>query len=456
MSIFEELRALDNLDEAQSLRFTSGLPLWLYVRWIAFMAAQDQALGLQTGFAPSPAAAVRQRAELLLRSQLQGPSTVRRTFDIVFVSSSGGLVIQKEGRWFDRINDYCVVEQDDRTLVLDMALHGAYKRPRFPRHVRCYDTFDIRAGLRARVGSVAADQAAIDRMLRFCKTRFPVALDGSVIERLRGVLTHWALRLPLLHASWQRFFERVRPRVMLIEGGSYGALSHLCQWAADAGVQTAELQHGVISWSHLAYNYGADTFAPFLPRHLLLYGEIWKRETRTPSELSVVGCAHFTETAPRAGGGPDGPILVVSQGICTELMVRLTTLLARRYRKRKLIFRLHPGEVAFKERYASLLSIDNVEISGSGDIYALFARASMIVGHSSTALIEACGIGLPVFVFDDETSRATIAGNVGTWFKTDAELVDLVGAPPVTALRASDFFAPNWRANYRDFIARVS
>jgi hypothetical protein len=460
VSIFEELRALDNRDEARSLTFEStGLPLWLYIRWIAFAAAQDKAFDLQTGFAPAPPATRRQRAELLLRSQLQGPSSAGRQFDIVFVSSSGGLVLKRDERWFDRINDYYVVEEPERTLVLDMALNGAYKRPRFPSHVRCYDTFDIRSGIRARLERPASrDLESIDHIVRFVREEFPVELDGGTLEQVRATLLHWAVRLRHLRASWRKFFEQTRPRVLFIEGGSYGALAHLCAWADDAGIATAELQHGVISRVHLAYNYGdgASEIGRFLPRHLLLYGEVWKRETRTPSELTTIGCAHFSENAPPRAANSSGPILVVSQGICTELMVNLTTALAQRYPNRKLVFRLHPGEVAFRERYASLSTLSNVEVSASGDIYKLFAAAGMVVGHSSTALIEAAGIGLPVFIYNDESARGTIPSNAGTWFNTSDELLDLVASPRASSFTAADFFAPAWRENYRTFLARVS
>src|SRR5689334_9502793 len=62
LSIYEELRALDDLDEPRTLRFAStGLPLWPYVRWIAFSAAADHVLGLQPAFATGVAQTLRQR-----------------------------------------------------------------------------------------------------------------------------------------------------------------------------------------------------------------------------------------------------------------------------------------------------------------------------------------------------------------------------------------------------------
>jgi hypothetical protein len=461
VSIFEELRALDDVDEARTLRFSSSdLLLWPFVRWTALSAALDQIHGLQAPFATRRRTVV-QQAELVARSAFRGPLSVRRPFDIVIVASSGGLVLQREGKWFDRINDYFAMELPDRTLVLDSGIHGGYKTPRFPPHVRCFDTFDIRAGLSARLRRPdGSDLAAIERLLGFIREHFPVAPSSAELERIRAQLIHWAVRLPRLHGWYARFFDRVRPRVILVEDASHGAFAHVCTWARAAGIATAEPQHGVISRSHLAYNYGDaaradDTFASCLPRHLLLYGEFWRDQVRSPSEIVIAGCPHFSETARPAARSSPGTVLTISQGICTEVMVRLTTAVARRFPDRRCVFRVHPGEVAFPERYRSLTEIANVEISERGDIYQQLRDAGVVIGHSSMALVEAAGVGLPVLVFDDETSRAHLPRDVGTRFHTVDELLLLVESPPPITSDPERFFAAGWRERYRSFIARV-
>ena len=462
MSVFEELRVLDDLDEPRTLRFaSSGLPLWPFVRWMAFSAAQDRALGLQPAFATGPRRSVRQRADFLVRSMLRGPLSAGGPFDIVIVGSSAGLVLQREGRWFDRINDYFAMELPDRTLVLDIAAHDGYKTPRFPPRVRCFDTFDVRAGIRARLARPSdRDLRAIESLLGFVRERFPIAVAGATLAQVRAHLIHWAVRLPILHGHYARFFDCVQPRVMVIEDASYGAFAHVCTWARAAGIATAELQHGVIARSHLGYNYGDaacadDAFARCLPQYLLTYGEVWSSCVRSPSETVTVGCPHFSETARPTARTPTGSVLTISQGICTETMVRLTAAIARRFPERRCVFRLHPGEVAFRERYASLAAIANVEISATGDVYHQLQRASVVVGHSSTALVEAAGLGLPVFLLDDETSRAMVPDAVGTWFRTPDELVALVESPPSVSSDPERFFAGGWRERYRSFIERV-
>ena len=458
MSIFEELRVLDDREQPRTLRFASGLLLWPFVRWMAICATQEQVLGQQVAFAAGSRRTLRQSAELVTRATIRGPLSVQRPFDIVSIGSSAGLVMQREGRWFDRINDYFVMEFPDRTLVLDMAEQAGYKSPRFPPHVRCFDTFDIAASLTTRMRRPStADLATIERLLDFLRDALPVAIE---LEPIRARLVHWATRLPALHGWYQRFFDKVRPRVLFIEDASYGAFAHICTWARAAGIATAEFQHGVIARSHLGYNYGDaacadEAFAHCLPQYLLAYGEFWRKEVRSPSEIVIAGCPHFSETARPASAPATGTILTISQGICTDAMVRLTAVVARQFPERRCVFRLHPGEVAFHERYASLETIPNVEISSRGDLYPLFEAARVVIGHSSTAMVEAAGVGLPVLVLDDEGSRAILPSSIGTWFRTVDELLPLVASPPSLSIDPAQFFADGWRDRYRSFIARV-
>ena len=459
MSIFEQVRALDDIDELRALCFAdTALPLWPFVRWMIASAIQERALGQQAAFSVTTSRSALTTARVVARAALNGPLRGKHRFDVVIKSSSAGLVVKRAERWFDRITDYFALELPDDTLVLDTARDDGYLTPRTPPHVRCFDTFDFIAAAAARLRRVRhADLVAIDALLALVRERTPIPLAEADLARARDALSYQALRLPVLRPLWGRFFARTRPRVLLVEDASYGAFAHVMTWARDAGIATAEPQHGVIARSHLAYNYGdgavADArFARCLPRYLLVYGEAWRAETRTPSVVVVIGCPHFTETAGVATASVDAPIVTVSQGICTERMVELTTAVARANPGRRCVFRLHPGEVAMRERYASLASLRNVEVSHGGDIYPLLRAARVVVGHSSTALVEAAGIGASVLVADDDGSRAILPHSVGTWFRTSGELLALVASPPVAAIEPAQFFAPDWRERYRSFI----
>jgi hypothetical protein len=205
----------------------------------------------------------------------------------------------------------------------------------------------------------------------------------------------------------------------------------------------------VIARSHLAYNYGSFD-ATYLPKYLLLYGEIWGEGLRTPSKQVVIGSPHFSETA--LGSMAQETVLTISQGIRTAALVELTLAVAKRFPDRQCVFRVHPGELAFPERYAALRGIPNVQISEGGDIYQHLRRARVVIGHSSMALYEAAGMGLSVLILDDDASRINTPADLGTWFSSADALLPLVDTPPPTRTNPERFFARDWRARYRSFI----
>jgi hypothetical protein len=458
--VTDELLAFDDQPELLSFRFGfDALLLWPFARWFLRNEAVDQALGLQAAHATGEPRTLAQRLGYVARSALLNPLTVRRTFDVVLFGTSAGVVVQKEGRWFDRINDYFALERD--SLVIDGSYRGNYRHPRFPPHVRCHDGFWLSAAIAGRLKRASdKDRQTISRFMQFVDERFPAKLSTesrSVVER---DLLSWAAMLPILHSLYHRFFERVHPRLILVEDGSYGRNGHLFAWARAHGIVTAEPQHGVIVPIHLAYNYGAKLrqhpdLLRQLPEHLLMYGNYWAAQIRTPSKPVIVGSPHFTTRASELTERNPRDIVIVSQGDRTDIMVQLAETLARRLPDRSIVYRLHQGEVPFRERYQRLETIANVRISNSGDIYSCYRDAELVVGHSSTALFEAAGLSLPILVHDDETSRLYIPEGLGVRFQTVEELVERARAGSTPPSNAGDFWARDWRANYRAFLHRV-
>jgi hypothetical protein len=465
VQIIDELLAFDDRPELLEFRFSFG-DTWMlpFLRWGLYSAATDPAWGWQTAHA-NPALGVRDRAGYLLRSLWANPLRVDRTYELVMFASSAGAVMPQAGRWFDRINDYFALEYDDRTLVIDAAYRGRYAHPRVPKHVRCGDGFSLLAAARSRLARPSAgDEATVGRLQAFLERHFPVRLDDRYYARLRAGLLGLGRRLPFLHDLYNRFFERVRPRILFVEDGHYGSMGHVLRWARDAGVVTAELQHGLVSPSHLAYNYGpalcrSPELARYVPQHFLTYGEYWVDQLRTPARSEVIGWPHFSRRVVehRQRARPDARnILVISQGTVTHQLVALTRELAPLVPGQEIVYRLHPGEVPFRDRYAPLAAHPNVRVDTSGDIYDCFAAASAVIGHSSTAVVEAAALGLPTFILEDSVSRLFIPPGLGTRFERAGELAKALASPQPPAVTAEQFAAPDWRARYRAFVERVA
>lgn len=463
--LIDDLLAFDATEELLSFRFRfAGMLMWPFVRFRLYRMAVQGDLGWQPAHAASEARTLLQRADYIARTALSNPLTVGRPFDIVICGSGAGVVVERDGRWFDRINDYFAVEYPDDTLVVDSSFRRTYRHPRHPAHLRRHDGLPLLAGAIAKVATIGAgDEAASGELLRLVHERFPAPLPAGALEEIRAQLRYLATRLPYLHWFYRRFLRRVRPRILFVEDGHYGGSAHLLAWARDEGIVTAEFQHGLIAKSHLAYNYGerirtSTEYRKYLPQHLLLYGTYWKEQVRTPAEPVVIGAPHFSarkeELVARAPTATRN-VLVISQGDCTERMVSLTETLAGLLPQRRFVFRLHPAEVPFVERYQRLRAIANVAISDSGDLYDCFPGADAVIGPASTAMFEAAGCDIPIFIDDNRTSDLFVPPDLGRRFSSAASLAPLLGSKPQPASPGQRYFADDWQASYRAFVERV-
>jgi hypothetical protein len=392
------------------------------------------------------------------------PFSARRHFDLLFFGSTTGVSLKVKDKWFGRINDHFVLEYDDRSLILDNSSRRHYKTPRFPKSVRCHDYINLSAALRSRMfGRISpADAGTVAKLVSLLKRAWGDQLKGTDYSYFEAGLQRMSSKLPYLHRLYEKLFDRVRPRIIFIEDGSYGGVyAWIMKWARDCGIVTAELQHGCID---IPYMYGDRLlhnaeFGTYVPEYLLLYGQYWADLVRSPSRKVIIGNPHFdTKKAELVGVKREGSgksVLVISQGIVTTAMVELTCRLAKLLEQsgHQIIFRLHPGEIPFVERYRKLEGISNVRIDKDGDIYRLMHEADHVVGTSSLALFEAVGLNKKLYVLESADSAAYVPQDIGLRFKDADELFDLISHDKYHLTRDTEiYWAGNWRENFRRFV----
>jgi surface carbohydrate biosynthesis protein len=147
-------------------------------------------------------------------------------------------------------------------------------------------------------------------------------------------------------------------------------------------------------------------------------------------------------------------ILVVSQGSITHRFVDIAKYLAKTLPEYTIIFKLHPGEVPFKDRYNELYKYKNIHIAKSGDIYRFIAESENIVACYSTTVFEAMGFNKKIFILDHKRSRDAIPKDMGLRFKTNIDLKELIKntEKQETAYDISYYFNPDWEKNYKRFL----
>ena len=207
-----------------------------------------------------------------------------------------------------------------------------------------------------------------------------------------------------------RILDRIDPKIILEVVGYNIDCMVVNELAAERGIPTAELQHGVTGRSHAAYNYYPNTQVEQFPQYFFSFSRFWIDMARYPltqDRLKEVGFPHLCEKAGKAKEMTEKlfprQILFISQPkigeMLSELAVKLDELIdSRQYR---IVFKLHPGEYErWRERYTKLAAskievIDNNKV----DLYYLFAASSyQIGGYGSTATFEGLEFDLKTYI----------------------------------------------------------
>ncbi len=249
------------------------------------------------------------------------------------------------------------------------------------------------------------------------------------VRRMTTFVKMYRSMCPLLA---RHIAPKLRRRLALVHGASYmGIRAVYTKALREAGWKTiAEVQHGLLD--EFAYHLPEmDTHdctsicRDYMPDVLLTFGDYWSGRVRTPARCVSIGNAYLNRIAHDLGRHTPNPrqILIISQGTVTQRMVDLAHHLSAAFPDHTIVFKLHPREVTFQDRYQSLHQLPNVTVETFANVYALIARSPIIVGYNSTALFEALAFGHKrLFVLEN----TDIPPDLGAHFATPGELTDLI------------------------------
>jgi hypothetical protein len=402
----------------------------------------------------------------------RNPFIFCKKYKILIFGGSVATCVKRDNKWFNRVNDYFADEYPDQTLLIESSDNMKYKFPRYLPHVSCHDFIRMAVYACSKIKKKHISEEEKNRIKSFIdllKERFESELDDLYCEQLQKDLESIAGKLEYAHYFYKKLFNKYKPKIIFVEDGSYGREGYIIKWAKDFGIKIGEFQHGIIVNNSQAYNYASiickgNEYKKYLPDYLLTYAEYWHSKTRTPVNKVVIGNPHFTSQIDKyrtikSNKKDKKIILVISQGTVTELMVNLTRDLSEIIDSEvyKIVFRLHPGEIPYKEKYSSLENIHSVVIDFDSDIYELMAKSDVVIGSSSTAVYEASGFQKPVFINDNPNSRLYVSTDYGTWFKDAHELFSLIKTGKNNDISdLSYYWGKDWKENYKSFLAKYT
>ena len=197
----------------------------------------------------------------------------------------------------------------------------------------------------------------------------------------------------------------IKPKVIL-EVKSYGISRFAVnEIAKNIGVPTIELQHGIMGFQHVAYNYLNENNLITFPDYLFVFGEYWKENARLPiskSKIRVVGWPYFEKQVAQNKRQSDHniiTILFISGGEIGKDLSLIANKLSKLidFKTCKIIYKLHPGEyLRWREAYPWLVNNQQIDVIDNyeHDMHYYISKSTIQVGVNSTSIFEGLAYGL--------------------------------------------------------------
>ncbi|MEJ1087390.1 hypothetical protein WDU99_03560 [Microbacterium sp. Mu-80] len=407
------------------------VPFWTRVRMQMFWAMSAQHTGSVEVSSKSEWTRAKE-LERVVRGYLPSRwDAVRRArpHDVCFYVSGATLVADGEHARNWLVDDFAEAT-DDGIVVQIRPLPSPLGRPVFQPTLSMEQAIS-RSRWRARGTSLTAGFS--DRMdLLLGKFARLLGQPVEAFSAIRTGVIRGELQRPHQHAELERMLDRVRPRIVFYDNGSYTYLAETLAVFKDAGAYVVEPQHGWIGPSHAAYNYGRAFDEPelrrALPDEILTFGPFWSDSIRHPGLVTAIGKPHLERQAALAPERRSQQILVVSSRAAPNetdaFVVELRAALGNEW---SIAFRPHPGErKEIGSRYPRLSVDAGVTIDRESDVYESLKRAAIVIGEASTVLFEARAFGCTVIARDSAFAENVIGDAFGTRIANVDEAVSRV------------------------------
>ena len=375
---------------------------------------------------------------------------------ILFLCNMVRSVLTKNGKIFDKEIDY-FVNLHESSYISYIAYNNQYHENRYIDNSSYMNHIFFKGTLYNRLKSIAF------------KKEYPILtylyrnniIDNKWQRHLNEKLCQLDYTLPIIKKNYIKFLNHIEPEIVFIRLASYGRYAHLVRWAKEIGVKVGEFQHGLISQAHMAYNYSNklydnDQYKAYWPDYILTYGDYWNKQIGIPCKKYVVGNPHFCTSKQNYFDiyEDKNTVLILSQGTMTKKFVELAIYLSQNLKDYKVVFKLHPTEVYFEDRYEVLYKYNNIEVVKTGDIYEYIAKYEKIIAHTSTVAFEATAFNKRIFILDDEHTKRNMPDTLGMRFEEPLDLVHMLREQDSKEVTYDSeyYFNCNWAENYRNFL----
>jgi hypothetical protein len=225
---------------------------------------------------------------------------------------------------------------------------------------------------------------------------------------LMKLISTKSIRFSMEKKYYYKLLNKVKPDTVYILV-SYGK-EELISAAQDLGIETIEVQHGILNNYHLGYYFPFKTNIPYFPDKLIVYGDYWKESTIFPRNCIVVA-NHFELLKPKADMvlsrlDKEENVLFISQGTIGDKLSQIAVKFASENLGTHVYYKLHPSEFdSWVENYKDLSesSLNNLKvIKNDVALKELYNMCKYVIGVNSTAIIESMLYECKTFILDFE------------------------------------------------------
>lgn len=445
----------------------TDIPVWSIMR-VAFLRLMMGDLLFNTGsLAPPVQARSLRTAGTLCRALLHNARVGRHLRSDILINTDAIGDTLREGRWYNRYADPFGDLPSGQAVVLTDMFEWEWHEPRHNDRIVYHAPIQVAAALAGRWGRHSTATRLAETATALVSERARSAIGWEMDDARRAAFVTWATHkiagLAMRYDAYRRLLKRVQPKLLLGLAGCYGGHAPLIAAAKDAGVVTAEFQHGAISAGHDAYNFAPTIFATeayrrTLPDYLLTYGPWWSAQVHAPVDCIEIGYPARAEKLLGIGPVPTTrrKVLILSDGIEFDLYLNLAREIATAMQGGELqvVLRPHPLErSSVVRRYGE--RVDDVAIDAEPDIYTSFASAHSLVSEVSTGLFEAVGLVDRIVLLNTAKARFAYPEHPFAKAQTAQEVVDFVcgRGSSLPSIDASDLWTRDWHGRYQCFLA---
>lgn len=314
--------------------------------------------------------------------------------DLIFFSHPRSVLVDNE--YIDIYSEYLIREKQIKQRVVDFEADYQGKHTRKRKHkvhrldwvkqLVYFRYFLVRKQSVLKQNEIEVIQAVENEIFQQYGIKYDlVNLVGSKLKLFT-----------IYHNIYTKVFKKVKPQSIYIVVAYYYA--PIIKAAKDLGIETIELQHGIITKYHLGYSFpNIKKSLHYFPDKVMVWDYSWKKiiDYPIPSENILVDSFRYLEqkkkqyeTLPKV----KNTYLVLSQTAISENIAKKILDNLDFFKGKKILYKLHPAEFDIWKKNQSLVQLQEVLdieiVTTQKHLYHLMATSEFQVGVFSTALYE--------------------------------------------------------------------